>query len=109
MSVEALADKIGVYSDVVARWENAEKFPRIPSLVRITEALDITIGDLFLEVDIQARRRAESVVVGFASDYRLLTGFLSSAGPKELSVWRAMMTDVFKIEESPPLRIKAPK
>lgn len=47
MSQERLAEKIGVSTNTVYRWEHAEDAPEFDRLAMIAQALDCPVKDLF--------------------------------------------------------------
>ncbi len=46
MSREALADLIGRSADSVARWETGRNMPRRSTMVRVADALGVSVEDL---------------------------------------------------------------
>ncbi len=47
LTQEALAEKVDVATNTISAWENGKFFLEYPSILRLCEALEITVEDLF--------------------------------------------------------------
>jgi transcriptional regulator with XRE-family HTH domain len=61
MSQEALAEKLGVTSQAVSKWECMQSIPDIEALVEISELLEISLDKLVLDRDAEAIYKQEAI------------------------------------------------
>ena len=61
MTQEELADRIGVSSKAVSKWETGKGFPDIGLIENLAKALDISVIELLSGVDIRNRNRSSDM------------------------------------------------
>ena len=46
---EELAEKLSVGQNTISQWETGERIPRVPTVLKLAEVLDCSVGDLLGE------------------------------------------------------------
>lgn len=57
LSMRALAERAGMHSSEISRLENVQRDPRLSTMVRLAQALDIPLAGLLLGLQQEAVRR----------------------------------------------------